>query len=592
MKNVLFIVVDSFGNKNSQSLNFDVTPFLSELKQKSLYYSHMYSQAPYTEAAVMSMLCGHDTLDNGGYYYRYRDSKNLFDCFYENNYQVINYIQPHVFPSSIIRGNTHYYYNVCFDFNVLWEYRLYFYQSIRTKLTNLDYTKIEKLIDDNFMGWIQFFKEYLHNDDSISLIKNNIERTISDKQVKESLDLIEEQFTLYKVNNKEYIDDLLELGKQHILFNVPVLNQNVKISSETKKWLKKNYYSLFKGIYAKNKKMNKKISKFKLFDFLSNFHLFLKTKDKNDIKNALRYIKNYRDAYVDNDLFERIGEEYDAFKAAPSIHQHFEHFINVLEKKEDNRPFFGCLHIDDIHNPEIFFTYDTDDKEVLKEELDLCQDIFNRIDDKEIGSVSYYLSLAYIDLKLKKIFEKLEELKILDDTYVVITGDHGFSFDNRIIRNSRVNNFYLENYQVPLIIYSKDIKTHYYSNKCSSKDILPTLVDLCQLETDAHITGISLLNDRFNDVITTEYVGGGCPELEYREVFITAQNNDWMIVGRASLINNTDISIKEVYHLAVDVDQRKNLAYSHINNCSYEIVFKTLQERVKELRINYSKWKL
>ncbi|UKI27633.1 MAG: hypothetical protein L6V91_03290 [Bacilli bacterium] len=40
---------------------------MTELRKKSISGDKMYSEAPYTEAALMSLVGSVDTMDNGGY---------------------------------------------------------------------------------------------------------------------------------------------------------------------------------------------------------------------------------------------------------------------------------------------------------------------------------------------------------------------------------------------------------------------------------------------------------------------------------------------------------------------------------------------
>ena len=68
-KNILFIVIDSVTNDVlfNKSNSKKIAPFLSKLRNESISGDKMYSEAPYTEAALMSLLASVDTMDNGGY---------------------------------------------------------------------------------------------------------------------------------------------------------------------------------------------------------------------------------------------------------------------------------------------------------------------------------------------------------------------------------------------------------------------------------------------------------------------------------------------------------------------------------------------
>ena len=81
MKNILFIVLDSI--TNDQLFNCinskDKAPFLNKLRDKAITGDNMYSQAPYTEAALMSLLGSVDTLDAGGYMEKFKNKNTVID---------------------------------------------------------------------------------------------------------------------------------------------------------------------------------------------------------------------------------------------------------------------------------------------------------------------------------------------------------------------------------------------------------------------------------------------------------------------------------------------------------------------------------
>ena len=66
-KNILLYVVDSLNYSHIKNSDLNLMPFLEELKKDAVYCENMYSQAPYTEAALMNLYCGQDVLENGGY---------------------------------------------------------------------------------------------------------------------------------------------------------------------------------------------------------------------------------------------------------------------------------------------------------------------------------------------------------------------------------------------------------------------------------------------------------------------------------------------------------------------------------------------
>lgn len=563
-KNVVFLVIDSLSNFNRKDIGKELMPFLSKLEQKSWYFPNMYSEAPYTEAAVMSMLCGKNTLSDGGYLYRFDNSYNVFDYFKENEYEVYNYIQPHVYPSSIVRGNTHYYCNVCYDFNVLWEYRLYLYAELYAKnaLKEDDYKKILKLLDDNFKYWQEFFAACLAKEESVSFISDNLARIYSDEYICEQKQLLQEEVSKYQKDKIAYINRLLGQKKQHELFKIGVLDQKRKVQDSTRAWIAGNYKDVFDEIYKTNKKNNFKIDKLHYKGILHDVASFLQKRGSNEAKALLRNFKIYKDSIWDNDLYERLYQS-DGFKAAPSFYSHMKHFEKVLETRKENRPFFSCIHVDDIHNPEIFFTYDTDDLDLLKEELEDIKRTLACIPPDTTGSVSYYLALAYIDKKIKMLFDMLERKGLLEDTVVFITGDHGFSFDYIHLRNSCVNNHYLENYNVPLYIYGADKNNFIDKRVCSSSDILPTILELFGFKNlDQKVEGHSLMSTP-RDYVVLQNVMGGCPDVDHRVVSMGILKDNQLLIGEAETKSGfKKIELTEYYDLDKDPYQRTNLVKS------------------------------
>lgn len=563
-KNVVLLVIDSLGNYNRRKVEDILMPFMRGVKEQSIYFPNMFSEAPYTEAALISMLCGKDTLADEGYFYRFDKSHNIFEYFQENGYEVYNYIQPHVYPSSILKGNSHFYYNVSYDFNAVWNYRLSFYSDLYKKngLREEDYQKIRALLDDNLDFGIMFYETLLANDESFSLVDSNIRRVYTEEYLDEQLNLLEVERKNYIANKNEYIVQLLEQGKDHVLFTVGVLEQSTKVSDTTREWIKANYKETFQEIDRLNKKSNFKLNKINWSSIWFDFIETIRRRGSDKYEDCLKHLKGnlayWRNSIYDRDLMDRVFNS-DSFKASPSLDSHIKHFEQKLIERDGSSPFFSCIHVDDLHDPEIFFTYDTDDLDVLKKELDDIKNVMKELPNDLTGSYSYYLSLAYIDKKVQYLFEVLEKQGVLQDTTVMITGDHGFAFDYVHIRNSCVNNHYLENYNVPFYIYNYENSNRVDERLCSSKDILPTILEMFEFEPmDNTITGQSLLEEPTNYVIL-QNVMGGCPDIDNRMVSIGILTKNELLVGEASLESHfEDIELVEYFNLQKDPYQKNN----------------------------------
>ena len=163
-KNVLFIVIDSVTNdilfnKNTSSL---CAPFLNELRKKSISGDKMFSEAPYTEAALMCLLGGIDTMDNGGYMERFKDKTCVLEVFRNNGYKVFhNNYYPSIYPSYMAPGYDERKYIEGFQFSHIWDYRLKYYSEIfeKNEINNKEYKILADMLDDNFKNWIIYLEK-------------------------------------------------------------------------------------------------------------------------------------------------------------------------------------------------------------------------------------------------------------------------------------------------------------------------------------------------------------------------------------------------------------------------------------------------
>jgi arylsulfatase A-like enzyme len=99
------------------------------------------------------------------------------------------------------------------------------------------------------------------------------------------------------------------------------------------------------------------------------------------------------------------------------------------------------------------------------------------------------------------VIEQLQDLDIFEDTYIVVTGDHGESWGDRLDDRSNLTLFgmhgkhlYEEVLQIPLIMTGPDLP----SGECidpatRSIDVMPTLLDLLGIDPPTEIDGSSLL---------------------------------------------------------------------------------------------------
>lgn len=544
-KNNIFIVIDSlYYDKTITSTNHPNTmPFLNKLRSEGLTCENMYSEAPYTEAALVSLLCGVDTLKKGSYIRKLYGKETIMETFKNNGYETFcNCVQPLVYPSHSYQGLTEEYDNICYSFPTLWSYRLDFY-SKQYKTNGLDDKTLNVIIDlveDNFNEWINFLGALKDNKKVTSFIYKYIDT----KDVNKNLKLVNEEYNKFKKNKLNYVKELLDKAKDHNLFKIHTYELTKRLTENEKQELYKRYNKIIKKVRFKNTIYN-----------LRNNHLVLTP--KSEYKGL---IKAYINAVYNRFLLSKIKDDPETRKAAPSMETTFNHFENWLLERKNDKPYFAYLHVDDCHSPEIYYTYDTNDFNKLDEEFNLIADYLKHIPKGYKGSMSYDISLGYADLCLKRLYDFLDEHKMLDDVNIIICADHGSSYSFDPYRSNYVNNVHRENYNMPFVVWNKALKHQVVKGFYNTKDIPATILDLNNIKTPKEYDGMSILKSKGREYVLLENVCGGCPDYNLRDFMLGVRNNNYLVV--MNLNAHKDFSngeIISVYDLKTDKGELYNL---------------------------------
>jgi len=579
-KNILLFIVDSLNNTRIRQYGNELMPNFSDLKKSYCFCDSMFSQAPYTEAALMNLYCGQDVLQNNGYMYRFRDADStVFELMRNKGYTTFfNSYQPQCYPSSLRRGVDNIYYSVGFDIGAFWSYRLSHYSELlkRNELTEKDYQTISDLLRDNFDEWLLFLNAIQNKDSSVEMIYGNAGDYKADEVKK--LVLTEQEF--FNVDEVAYINEVLTDGLEHRLFKIAPYNQITKIKNRS--FAEQNSIKLkplYRAIRIKNLWRNISSVPSLLGTTMWSFFKFLHhpSSNKKDFLKAAYYSINH---LVDFDLSERGDKNYDWFKNAPSARTHLDHFFKWADEYQLDNPFFACVHVDDVHNPEVFLTYDAEDESIYNEEVALVKHALNNLPKGSKGSVTHDLSLVYIDNIIKYLVETMKQKSYGEDTSIVICADHGFSFSGDPIRDSFVTNLYLENYNMPFLVIDSQLNNIEIKGLRQSKDI-PSFIE--SLANDS-IDAINKLPEY--SACTIEYCGGGCPDLSRRQLKLAAFNNN-LFVGTLCELNKelTSDKITEVYDLERDPKQQKNLA-GKINKPLLNELISIIERRRIEIKLS------
>lgn len=585
MKNILLFVVDSLNYSHIKKSDLDLMPFLEELKKDAVYCENMYSQAPYTEAALMGLYCGQDVLENGGYMLRFKDAPTaIFDAMQQKGYLTFcNFYEPQCHPSSVRRGVDHLYNNVGYDPAALWPYRLKHFSELLSQgaLEERDYELLYEILGDNLIEWIRFADDLQNKDESLKMIQDNS----SDYNAKKIKERVEAEYKRFIKNRKGYVDDILTQGTKHSFFNIPAYIQNNKVKNrEVMEQVSKEFAPLFKRIRKMNFRLNMRNCRGIWKGPIRKCGAFLKH------PNGVRFKEFAKSSYLavnelfDLDLYKRIDKNYDSFKNAPSARRHVEFYIDWAAAHKNEGAHFACIHVNDAHNPETFFTYDSDDLELLSFEKKEMENVLSQIPKDYYGSLTHELSLRYIDNTIKYMYEELDRIGILKDTCVIIAADHGFSFSGNPLRDSFVTNLYLENYNIPCVMTGTGYAARKIDSLRMSKDIPATICELVDGKIPDGFSGHSILDDLGYEYNIIEYCGGGCPDLSRRELKMAAYDEE-LFVGILCKLGEplTEESITEVYDLKKDPLQLKNLVKEGYDKEKVRKMLMIIEDRRKSI---------
>ncbi len=110
----------------------------------------------------------------------------------------------------------------------------------------------------------------------------------------------------------------------------------------------------------------------------------------------------------------------------------------------------------------------------------------------------YYASVSYVDACIGRVVDALEKQQLMDNTIIVLWGDHGWKLGEHNAWGKQTN--FLNDTRVPLVVYAPGMKNAGARNTelVELVDLYPTLCDLAGIETPAYLQGASfkpLLNE-------------------------------------------------------------------------------------------------
>ena len=152
---------------------------------------------------------------------------------------------------------------------------------------------------------------------------------------------------------------------------------------------------------------------------------------------------------------------------------------SIREGADSGKPFFSFMFFESTHHPYSF----PPEARLYKD----CIEPFNAVNSTAENGPAIFKRAAntarHLDMRLGEVFNLLEEKKLLDNTIVVLAGDHGEEYfeKGRLGHSSAFNN---EQTRTTLILYYPGIKPGTYDKMSSHLDIVPMLAGIMGVEND------------------------------------------------------------------------------------------------------------
>jgi len=182
----------------------------------------------------------------------------------------------------------------------------------------------------------------------------------------------------------------------------------------------------------------------------------------------------------------------------------------------------------------------------------------------------YSGEVAYVDSELGKMFDYLEENHLMENTSIILTGDHGESLGEH---GELTHSYFAYNSTlwVPLIIAGPGVDAIRIDEYVSHIDIFPTVCDILGIEEPSFLQGVSLVSLMRGKKIKKRAI--------YFESLDPYYNRGWaplrgFVEERKKFI---DSPLAEFYDLKNDFDEEKNLV-QEINLDKYRKELKNLEK--------------
>lgn len=581
--NAIFFFVDSvtWNSIGTNQAKVSPTPFLDSLKAESITTTKLYSHGPYTDAATHSLFTGRDCLDDFGYFFKLNTAPiHHYKAFHDAGYETYDFNYPYyIIGKDVAKYIDHSIYTTGFIYGSEWGGIFSYYHDIiiNRPLDEDEYLLLKARIDVMFESWRRYLEEAINKPEAMMIHKEILK--IYD--AKAALRILNDEEAKFNANPNEYMDDFIKQGQDHVLVNLDDSGIETYIDYDfIDNYIEKKYGKFLDKIARNNFRANvwRNIPSLKRVFF--GLKKYLKTRNSDN----LLFLQNYLGSLTTVQLMRKRWKK-KGWQNQHTAHTIYESGLKLLDERKSDKPFYFFFDVEEPHNNIAFFSYDTQDKAVIDDEMSVLQDYVKQLGTDFKGSLIYLLSLRYSDYKIQKFCEELKKRDLWDKTTILVVADHGSSYTFHPLHNRRVNNFDDECYHIPMLIHGpgvegKEITTYQYS-----KDILPTFMDVLGLEPCKEFKGRSMLREEEpRKYVIGEYMGPGCPDMIKRKIWFSARDESFLVAYKVGVFEDFEEGeLAEVYDLTKDPEGFYNIN-DKIDRNKIDYLLQPLKQRQMEIR--------
>ena len=581
--NVVFFFVDSvtWNSLGTRQASVSPTPFLDSLKSESITTTNLYSHGPYTDAATHSLFTGRDCLDDFGYYFKLNTAPiHHYKAFHDAGYETYDFDYPYyIIGNDVAKYIDHEIHSTGFIYGSEWGGIFSYYHDIikERPLNNDEHLLLKKRLEVMFESWERYLGNTISKPETM-VIHKEILKTYDTRK---ALDVLKAEDAKFRKNPYEYIDDFISQGQDHILTNLDTSGIETYIDNDFfNNYIEKKYGKFLDKIARLNFKANvwKNLPSVKRLCF--GIKKYIKTKNSDN----LLFLENYLGSLTTMQLMRKRWRT-QGWQNQHTAHTMYQAGLDILKNRKSDKPFYFFFDVEEPHNNIAFFSYDTQDKEGIDDEMRVLQEYVDQLGADFKGNLVYLLSIRYSDYKIQKFCESLKELGLWDTTTILVIADHGSSYTFNPIHNRRVNCFDDECYHIPMWLRHPGMKGRDVSTYQYSKDVLPTLMDVIGLEPCKELKGRSMLKEiNPRPYVIGEYMGPGCPDMLKRQIWFSARDEKYIIAYKVGVFEPFEEGeLAEVYDLTSDPYGYYNIN-DKIDRKAIQYLIDPLKERWKEVQ--------